>query len=151
MKGPPLRFRLALWGWARALPFFARGSRLDRLLAVSMPPPGAVPYPGLTVETVVAAVKRATARPRRMRGTRCLREGILAFRFLRLAGHPAVIAFGVERDSVGTTGLKAHCWVTVDGRCVINPPYPGIVPVMTHDGVSRPASGPAIPSGAAWR
>jgi hypothetical protein len=132
------------------LPFVARGSRMDRLLAASMPAPGVVRYPDLSIETVVDAVKRATARPWRMRGTRCLREGVLAFRFLRLAGHPAVIAFGVERDSIGSKSLKAHCWVTVDGRPVINPPYPGIVPVMAHDGVSRAADGPAIPAGAAW-
>jgi hypothetical protein len=146
----PFRLRLALWGWARALPFFARGSRMDRLLAVAMPAPGVTPYAGIEADAIVDAVKRATARPWRMRGTRCLREGVLAFRFLRLAGHPAVIAFGVERDSIGAAALKAHCWVTVDGRCVINPPYAGIVPIMTHDGVSRGANGPTIPAGAAW-
>lgn len=151
MSALPLRLRAALWAWARALPLFARGSRMDRLLAVAMPPPGETPYAGLDVDTIVAAVKGATARPWRMRGTRCLREGVLAFRFLRLAGHPAIITFGIERDSVAAGAIRAHCWVTVEGRCVINPPYAGIVPIMSHDGVSRAAAAPEIPAGAAWR
>lgn len=151
MTALPLRLRVALWAWARALPLFARGSRMDRLLAVATPAAGDTPYSGITADSIVAAVKRVTARPWRMRGTRCLREGVLAFRFLRLAGHDAVIAFGVERDSIANGAIRAHCWVTIEGRCVINPPYPGIIPIMTHDGVSRAAGGLEIPKGAAWR
>lgn len=133
---PPawLPLRPSLWLAARLLPVLAAKRELGPLLAASTPPDGSMPYRGAAAADIVGHVTALTARPWRMRGRRCLREGLLAFRYLRLAGFPAVLRFGVDRTSLGETRMKAHCWVTVGDEVVLNPPQPGMVEIMAHDG-----------------
>jgi len=85
------------------------------------------------VASIVRAVKRSTKGPWFMRRRRCLREGLLAYRFLGLAGHAPTIHFAVDRTSLDEDVASGHCWVTVDGRTVINPPSPGMVEVVAYD------------------
>lgn len=132
----PARFRLHLWLAARLLPVRAKRRPIETLLIDATPPAESLPYRGLAAEPIVAAVRRTLARPWRMRGRRCLREGLIAFRFLRLAGHPAVLHFAVASPSPADR-LKAHCWVTLGGHCILDGPREGMVPLFAWDGEAR--------------
>src|SRR5690554_61048 len=116
-----IRFRLALSLWARLVPILAWERDLSSLLAASKPPP-ATPYRGLQPDYIVRRVKKATRRPWLMRNRPCLRDGVLAFRFLRLAGYQPSLHFAVDRESVARDVLAAHCWVVLDQKTVLNPP-----------------------------
>ena len=128
-----------VWWTARSLPFTVKRCSLDRLLAGTTPLPGRMPYRGVSAHEIIDAVRESTKRPWRMGGRRCLREGLLAFRFLRLAGHPAVLHFAIEPDSVAADSPSAHCWVTVAGVCVINPPSPTMKLLFSWDGEFKTA------------
>lgn len=122
-----LRLHVALW--ARWLPVLAREPELQRLLARTAPPPG-TPYAGIPADVVIRRVRKACRRPVLMRDRPCLREGLLAYRFLRLAGFRPRLHFGVDRNSAAAPRLAAHCWVSLDGRVVLNPPLPSHVEVL---------------------
>ena len=83
-----VRFRTALWLWARLVPFLAWRVDLPTVLARVAPPPG-TPYRGLPARLIAYRAKRAVRRPRVMADRPCLREGLLANRYLRLAGYRA--------------------------------------------------------------
>lgn len=127
-------FRLHLWIAARWLPMVAKRRTLEQLLQKARPQPGHVPYQGLTADEVLDAVRAVTARPWRMRGRRCLREGLLGFRFLRLAGFTPVLCFGLNPASLNKSRLDAHCWLTLDGKCILNPPTDSMAPLFSWDG-----------------
>jgi hypothetical protein len=69
-----------------------------------------------------------------MRDRRCLREGLLAFRFLSMAGYRPVLRFGVERTSLNRSSLSAHCWIELDQTVILNPPTPGMVEILAWRG-----------------
>jgi hypothetical protein len=123
-----------LWFAARWLPVGAKRRSIEQLLSGAVPPSGHTPYRGFEVDRIVTAVRGMTARPWRMRGRRCLREGLLGFRFLRLAGFTPVLHFGVEPGSVQRDKLRAHCWITIAGSCVLNPPTATLVTIFSWDG-----------------
>lgn len=129
-----LRFRVALWLWARLLPVLAWERKLDSLLALSMPVSGTTPYRGLAADYIVRRVKKSTRRPWLMRDRPCLRDGVLALRFLRLAGYAPILHFGVDRESVTRDALSAHCWVALDRKTILNPPAPSMVEVLVYAG-----------------
>ncbi len=87
-------------------------------------------YHGLDEQIVLAMVRQRLARPWRMRGRRCLREGLLCLYFLRLIDVPAVLHFGVFQKVKGRE--VAHCWVVVRDRCVTPPPQQKFVPILIH-------------------
>ena len=122
-----LRLHVALW--ARWLPVLAREPELQRLLGRAAPPPG-TPYVGIPADIVIRRVRKACRRPVLMRDCACLREGLLAYRFLRMAGFRPRLHFGVDRNSAAAPRLAAHCWVSLDGRVVLNPPLPSHVEVL---------------------
>jgi hypothetical protein len=62
-----------------------------------------------------------------------LREGVLADRFLRLAGFEPELHFGVERQSIEQHTLKAHCWVVLDDKIILNPPATPMIEVLVRD------------------
>jgi hypothetical protein len=66
-----------------------------------------------------------------MRDRRCLRQGILAFRFMAAAGYNSELHFGVDRTSLAGS-IKAHCWLVHRGTTVLNPPNPTMVPILIH-------------------
>ncbi len=127
-----LRFRWSLWLWSKLVPMMARDRELATLLALACPP-AATPYRGLAADHIVKRVKRSCRRPWLMRDRRCLREGLLAFRFLSMAGYSPVLRFGVERGSVARgQRLSAHCWIEVENETMLNPPLPDIVEILCH-------------------
>jgi hypothetical protein len=124
------RFRLSLWTWARLLPLLVHNRSLGSVVALAHVGTDA-PYRGLAPGYIVRRVRRATRRPRLMRDRPCLRQGLLAMRFLRLAGHRPVLHFGVDRTSVARGVLSAHCWVTLDGEVILNPADPAMVEILS--------------------
>ena len=134
----PLRFRLHLWFAARLLPVWIGFRGLERILQDATPARPATPYLGLSSEDVVGAVRSTVARSWLMRDRRCLRRTLLAFRFLRLAGYEAVIHFAVSPPG-NSPRLRAHCWVTLDGVCLLDQPAKDMVALAGWDGALRAA------------
>lgn len=127
-----IRFRTELWLWARIVPILAW--RSDVLTLLKRASPGRrTPYIGLSAAHIVRRAKRAVRRPRLMADRPCLREGVLADRFLRLAGHAPELHFGVERNSLANETLRAHCWVVLDGQTLLNAPATAMIEVMVRD------------------
>jgi hypothetical protein len=121
-----------MWFWAKTLPLRCRKSR-DFADILRIADAGSDRrYAGLAATYIAKRAKRAARRPWVMRDRRCLREGILAYRFLTLAGVPATIHFGVDRTSIGKAKLSAHCWVSADDMPVLNPPEPTMVTIFTE-------------------
>lgn len=121
-RSPAMQRRLVrseLWLHARVLPLLAaRWSFRDALAYAHADP--AARYEGLSAELIARWVQRATRKPWLMRKRRCLRQGLLGARFMRLAGHDCELHFGIDRASLDADKLSAHCWVVLDGRSVLN-------------------------------
>ena len=103
---------------------------LRKLLAWMTPDRPARWYAGISEQDVVHLVQHRLAHPWRMRGRRCLREGLLCFYFLRLIGVPAELHFGVFVQPRGSE--LAHCWVVVHDRCVTLPPQDPYLLIYRH-------------------
>lgn len=133
---PPscIPFAASLWISARLMPVFAKSAPIGKLLRMATPAGERPAYTALGADAIVDSVKRVTRRPWRMRGRRCLREGLLAFRFLSLAGHRPLLHFAVEKDTLHDDRLKAHCWISVGDEVVMNPPSPTMLELFTYDG-----------------
>ena len=67
-----------------------------------------------------------------MKDRQCLREGLLGFRFLSRAGFTPELRFAVDRGTVETDHITAHCWVSVDETAVISNTEPDMVTVYIH-------------------
>lgn len=128
-----IRFRVALWLWARLIPLLAWKRDLGSLLALTKPG-SRTPYQGFAAEYIARRVQKTTRHPRLMRDRPCLRQGVLALRFLQLAGFRPTLHFAVNRGSVKCDVLSAHCWVALDGRTILNPPSASMVEVLTFTG-----------------
>lgn len=136
-----LRFRVALWLNARLLPLqLWRDRQLKDVLSLAEAAPGGR-YAGLSETYVLKRILRTTRRPILMRDRRCLRQGLLAFKFMNAAGHKSELHFGVDRGSLAGL-VTAHCWLVHNGKVVLNPPDPGIVPILIHspDAPSKPVA-----------
>ncbi|MBA3448757.1 MAG: lasso peptide biosynthesis B2 protein [Pseudaminobacter sp.] len=131
-----LPFDWNLWIAARLMTLFAKRRPLDEILRRATPDAGTRAYADLPPTEIVAAVKAAVARPWRMRGRRCLREGLLAFHYLSLAGHRPVLHFGIVSKSAATSRLRAHCWLSLEGQVVLNPPQEPMLDLFSYDGRS---------------
>ena len=126
-----LLFNLDLWLRARLMPFqLSRGS-LETALKLATPR-GPASYPGLPVSYIVGRVVRVARRPWLMRDRRCLRQGLLGFRFLREAGHDPRLYFGVNPASITDDRLAAHCWVDINGKTVLGMPETPLLTVYTY-------------------
>lgn len=128
-----LQLRWMVW----TLPRLVRRLPLTHLLA-DMLPSAVEPAWQLPPARTVAAVQAALARPFRMRGRPCLREGLAAFHFLRRGGHAAVLHFGVDRNSTRKARIRGHCWVSLDGEILLNPPAPEFVELFAYSGQALP-------------
>lgn len=113
--GPLLRalFRAHLWLSARLLPLRV-GRRSFEAVLKRAPLQSSAPYRGLPAAYIAARVNRTVRRPWLMRDRRCLREGLLGHRFLRLAGDRAAVraqavahALRVQIDLLAGTPLSA--------------------------------------------
>jgi hypothetical protein len=142
-----IRFRTALWLWGRIVPVLAW--RSDVLTLLRRASPGhRRPYVGLSAAHIARRAKRAVRRPRLMADRPCLREGVLADRFLRLAGYAPELHFGVERNSLADEILRAHCWVVLDGQALLNAPATEMIEVMVRDRDARIRVRGQAPAGA---
>jgi hypothetical protein len=126
------RFRIALWLWARIVPILAWRSDLVTLLRRASPP-SRTPYKGLQADLIAYRAKRAVRRPYVMADRPCLREGLLAERFLRLAGYKPELRFGISRQSVTEDKLAAHCWIVLHGKIILNAPTTEMIEVLVRD------------------
>lgn len=61
-----------------------------------------------------------TRKPWLMRDRRCLRQGLLAMRFLKKASFEPTIHFGVDINTMSSPSLSAHCWVEIKNTPVMN-------------------------------
>jgi hypothetical protein len=127
------------------LPLLARRRDLNALLALTRVG-GGEPYRGLAPSLIVRRVRLTTRRPWLMRDRPCLRQGLLAMRFLRLAGYRPVLHFGVDRTTVTRNVLSAHCWVTLDDEVLFNPATPTMVEILSfEDGRLVPSAPDSTP------
>lgn len=133
---PPglLSFHSDLWIAARLMPMFTKRNDLEPLLLMATPAPGTRAYAELDAGSIVDAVKAVVARPWRMRGRRCLREGLLAFHYLTLSGHAPLLHFGVITETLRGEKPSAHCWVSVAGTTILNPPATDMHELFVYDG-----------------
>lgn len=131
-----LPFKTNLWMAARLIPFYAFRRPLSDLLMRTTPEPGRHPLAGKDSGEILKAVKRSVKRPRLMRGQRCLREGLLAFHFLSLAGYSPVLHFGMVGKTARNPKPRAHCWLSLEGETVLNPPNEPMIDLFTFDGSS---------------
>jgi hypothetical protein len=67
-----------------------------------------------------------------MRDRPCLREGLLAYRFLAEAGYRPRLHFGVDPGIMASASTVAHCWVTLDGATVIGGSRTPFVEVLVY-------------------
>lgn len=139
--------RLAVWARSVVLPDLTRLAALERLLRWYTPRGPSAAWSHLSEREILDSLDRHLAGCRRMRGRRCLRRGLLAFYFLRLAGHPAVLHVGVFARPQGRT--LAHCWTSI-GMIVDDPPRAPCMPVLEWNGeLPRDVSSPPVTSLAA--
>src|SRR5262245_21877087 len=125
-----MRFRVALWWDARLLPLRVGQLPLESVLALARP--GSRRYRGLPLAYIVRHVRRTLRRPLLMRDRRCLREGLLACRYLAAAGYEPELHFGIDQTSARGPGVEAHCWVVHQGEAVLNPPQTNMVPIFIY-------------------
>jgi hypothetical protein len=136
-----MRFRVALWWDARLLPL--RVGRLPLASVLALARPGVHRhYHDLALAYIVRHVRRTLRRPLLMRDRRCLREGLLACRFLAAAGYEPELHFGIDRTSVRGPGVQAHCWVVHHGETVLNPPQTNMVTIFIHNALKPVAAVP---------
>lgn len=125
------RFGLELWLAARLLPIRVRGRTFAEVLALA-PLDEPTPYAGLPLRYITRRVQRVVRHPWLMKDRQCLREGLLGFRFLSRAGFTPELRFAVDRGTVETDDITAHCWVSVDETPVISDTEPEMVTVYIH-------------------
>jgi len=126
--------RAHIWLVATLVPLLVKLLKLKNVLKILTPPPHFRPYRGTSPHLILTIVRRRLAHPRNMRRRACLREGLTLFHFLRLAGIPARLHFGVYDPGVDQRRLHAHCWVTVEGKPLSLPPGDPTALVLTHSG-----------------
>jgi hypothetical protein len=136
-----IHFNLALWLKARTLPFVVWNKSLDEILNWA-DNSGTPDYLKLPHEYIGKRVRRIARGPLLMRDRRCLRIGLLGYRFLRKAGYSPELHFGVSPDSVSENRIQAHCWVCLEGQPVIGEPLPGMLTIHVH----RAAEGGVVAS-----
>jgi len=124
--------RLHVWLVAFFMPLLVRLIPLGALLRLLTPPKRLCPYRGLQASEIVRAVSRRLAEPVNMRRRACLRRGLVLFHFLRLAALPATIHFAVYPPGDPAGRMHGHCWVTLDGKDMSEPPEQPYARVMVH-------------------
>ncbi|WP_419909225.1 lasso peptide biosynthesis B2 protein [Hoeflea sp.] len=124
-------FRAELWLTARLLPMLVARRNLESAMRLA-DGGGAPRYKGLSVEQISAAVLQVTRRPWLMRNRRCFRQGILGYRFLKMAGYRPELHFAIDARSLNAPTIDAHCWVVLDDKPVLNDIMDGMVPIHVH-------------------
>jgi hypothetical protein len=136
MRDFPLRSHV--WLVATLFPLLERLLPLRGLLWLAERPGGWTPYRGVAAERIIALIAHRLRNPYYMRRRRCFRQGMMQFHFLRLAGVPVVMHFGVLGPATSGQRLHAHCWVNIDGHDV-HPPTGNVAVVLTRSYQPNPA------------
>ena len=134
-----LLLKMEIWVTARLLPFAVAFRDLSQILRLGDVKSSSL-YEGTAPETIAHATHRATRKPWLMRNRRCLRQGLIGYRFLRKAGHEPELHFGIDVGSMERDKIDAHCWVVLDSKPVVNDILEGMVTVHVHTSMS---TGPA--------
>ena len=129
---PALVFRLMLDArvWSLLIPIIARRPDLSKLLSRTGPGRRQV-YRGLAAETIWRCCHRILKRPVLMKDRPCLREGLLVYRFLVMSGYEPTLHFGVDKASLDSDRVRAHCWIKLGTR-IFNPPEPLMVEIYVR-------------------
>ena len=126
-----LLFSIELWFAARALPFLVWRRNFGEVLQLAAAKPSAL-YLGISPAYVERKIRKTVRGPLFMRDRRCLRIGLLGYRFLCKVGYQPELHFGLEPDSVADSRIDAHCWVCLDARPVIGEPAAGMLTIHVH-------------------
>ena len=124
-------FWLRLWTRAKILPWQLHQRSFEAVLELAQPP-NQHSFAGLSADYIAAAVVRVTRRPWLMRENRCLRQGVLGFRFLSAAGFAPKLLFGIDASSMQSDRLAAHCWVSLNGQSLVSEQLPGLSVLYVH-------------------
>ncbi len=126
-----LLLKTEIWAAARLLPFAVAFRDFSQILRLGDVKCSGL-YEGTAPETIAQATWRATRKSWLMRNRRCLRQGLIGYRFLRKAGHEPELHFGIDAGSVERDRIDAHCWVVLDGKPVVNDILDGMVTIHVH-------------------
>ncbi len=121
-----------VWLLATSIPLLVKFVPLKRLAKLLTPPGRLTPYRGVPAELIAETVHRRLKTPRNMKRRSCLREGLVLFHLLKLAGIPAVMHFCVYQQQDNSPRMHAHCWVTVDDSAISSPPTLPHVILFVH-------------------
>jgi len=129
----PFARRIAL-GWdiwldARKLPYQIGDTDLSVALAWADVAPDPR-WNGVSADFIVRRVRRSVKHPILMRHRRCMRGGLLGFKYLRKAGFDPVLKFALVEKSLATEKLDAHCWVCLNDTPVISDREDGMTDLM---------------------
>ena len=127
-----LLLRWHVWLVASVMPLLVRLLPLPKLLSLLTPSPRRRPYKGASADCVARTVAGRLVSPRNMRRRACLREGLVLFHFLRLAGHHAALHFAVYPPDRADSQIHAHCWVTINGTPISAPAKGPHVEMLRH-------------------
>ena len=120
-----------VWLVATFIPLLTRLLPLGRLLRLLTPSGRFTPYRNVQPERLIRIIRNRLNNPRNMRRRACLREGLMLFYFLKLAGAPAVIHIGLHPPDERPR-LHGHCWVSLNGQAVSEPMASPSVTLLTH-------------------
>jgi hypothetical protein len=126
-----VRFRTVLWASARMLPWRIRRRPLNAVLEIAEPF-DRKRYAGLPAAYIANAIKRTTRHSWLMRDRKCLRRGLLGYRFLSEAGFRPELRFSVDPYSPSKDRMTAHCWVCLDGKPIVGEELAGATTVLVH-------------------
>ena len=125
-------FRLHVALFTLVVPLLAWLLPLRWQLRVLTPPSRWTPYRGLSAEEIKSVVLRRLGKPLLMRRRICQRRGLTLFHFLSLSGIGSEVRFGVYAQRPHKRRMLAHCWVTVDGEALADPPLEPIALVLVY-------------------
>src|SRR4051812_33218231 len=125
MTGEPAAWRVVLF--AAAVPLLLRFVRVDRLGGWIEPrrEPPRSPAEPRAFDDLVRRIDPPRLAGRPLVRSGCLPRGIPLYHFLRRAGAPATLHFGMGKD-VGKPGdgFAGHCWVELAGEPIAEPRDP---------------------------
>lgn len=111
--------KLEIWLSARILPFAIANKSFNEVTKYTQAEKSKT-FSGVSSEKIASYIIKVTKKPWLMRDRRCLRQGILGMQFLSKSGYNPVLKFGVDVKSISSDKLKAHCWVEIEGKAVLN-------------------------------
>jgi hypothetical protein len=133
---PLLLLRAEIWLSASLLPFVLPFRNFSQMLE-DADVDVSHRYAGLSTSLIANTLIKTTRHPWLMRDRRCLRQGLIGYRYLRKAGYQPELHFGVEANSLDEEVINAHCWVVVEGKPVISEKLPDMETVHIHPANSQ--------------